>query len=234
MLDQKVDKLKPVNVLDHGYVVLHSHMGNDLSVVNAARQSFGASEVEMNERNKGLINFLMRERHGTPFEMVAFTFNIKLPIFVMRELIRHRIASYNEYSGRYTKMISDFYVPSEASIRTQTGKPGSYIFLPIEKRKAKIVRAGFNIFSKVAYKLYEFFLDMGVAKEVARMILPVNYYTQFTWTINLRSLFNFISLRSDETAMYEIRQYSQTIETMISEIVPECYRAFIKNGRKSP
>lgn len=228
--------MKPIKyeIHDHGFVTLADHMGNDLAIVNAARQSFGSTEIEMNEKNIGLINFLMRERHGTPFEMVTFTFNAKVPIFVMREWIRHRIGSFNEYSGRYTKMISDFYVPLESKVRTQTGKPGSYVFEPVNLRKAKLARLAIRMFSMGAYSLYEALLKMGIAKEVARIILPVNYYTQFTWTVNLRSLLNFISLRSDETAMYEIREYSRAIETLISEVVPVSYKAFLKNGKKAP
>ena len=227
---------KPIKfeIHDHGFVMLANRMGDDLAVVNAARQSFGNTEFEMTEKNKGLINFLMRERHGTPFEMVTFTFNAKVPIFVMREWIRHRIGSFNEYSGRYTKMIEDFYIPMESKVRSQTGKPGAYVFEPVDSHKAKAVRAAMTVFSKSAWWLYEALLKMGVAKEVARMILPVNYYTQFTWTVNLRSLLNFISLRSHETAMFEIREYSRAIETLISEVVPVSYKAFQENGRRAP
>lgn len=221
-------------VLDHGYVMLASRMGDDLSIVNAARQSFGNTEFEMNEKNKGLINFLMRERHGTPFEMVVFTFNVKLPIFVMREWVRHRIASVNEYSGRYSKMIEDYYIPMESKIRSQTGKPGAYRFEPVGTTKAKLVQTLMSGVSKFCWHMYEGLLSAGIAKEVARMILPVNFYTQITWTINLRSLFNFINLRSDETAMWEIQQYSRAIENLIKDVVPVAYEAFIKNGRRAP
>jgi len=223
-----------MQVLDHGYVELYDTMGGDLSVVNAARQSFGKASETIQDNEKGLINFLMRERHGTPFEMVVFTINAKVPIFVMREWIRHRIGSFNEYSGRYTKMIEDFYVPAEMNIRTQTGKPGAYKFEPVDTNKAKTVRAAMTVFSRSAWWLYEALLKFGIAKEVARMVLPVNYYTQFTWTVNLRSLLNFISLRSDEAAMHEIRRYSQTIETLISDVVPVSYNAFVKHGRRAP
>lgn len=223
-----------VDILDHGYVELHNSMGGDLSVVNAARQSFGRTSDKLQDNEKGLINFLMRERHGTPFEMVVFTINAKVPIFVMREWIRHRIGSFNEYSGRYSRMIEDFYVPAEMNIRTQTGKPGSYKFESVELNKAKAVRTAMTVFSKTAWWLYEALLKLGIAKEVARMTLPVNFYTQFTWTVNLRSLLNFISLRSDATAMYEIRQFSLAIETLISEVVPVSYAAFVKHGRRAP
>jgi len=209
-------------------------MGGDLGVVNAARQSFGKYTDVLYDAEKGLINYLMRERHGTPFEMMVFTFNAKVPIFVMREWIRHRIGSFNEYSGRYTKMIEDYYVPSPINIRTQKGKVGAYIFEPVKPATAVAVRAAMSAYSKGAYVLYETLLSVGVAKEVARMILPVNYYTQFTWTVNLRALLNFVSLRSHETAMWEIRQYSLAIENMISEAAPECYKAFVKNGRRAP
>jgi len=222
------------NVLDHGWVELHSVMGNDLTIVNAARQSFGQTSTDMGEKEKGLINFLMRERHGTPFEMVVFTFNIKLPIFVMREWVRHRIASINEYSGRYSKMIEDYYIPKDSKIRSQTGKPGAYRFEPVGTFKAKAVQKFMAAVSSVCWNSYEILLKMGIAKEVARMILPVNFYTQITWTINLRSLLNFINLRSADTAMWEIQEYSRAVEWIIHQQIPVTYDSFLKNKRVAP
>lgn len=219
-------------VLDHGYVQLYDYMGDDLRIVNNARQSFGQESESMTEKEVGLIKFLMRNRHGTPFEHVVFTFNIKCPIFVAREWMRHRIGSYNEYSGRYSKMISDFYIPD--NVRSQVGKPGSYKFEPLPENLVSLVQNDMGTVCEQTWAKYETYLKMGVAKEVARMVLPVNIYTSFTWTVNLRALFNFISLRSAENAMWEIRQYSQTIEKAIRPTVPVAYDAFVKSGRITP
>ncbi len=223
-----------INVLDHGYVELHDWMGDDLRIANMARQSFGQESTEMGKSEVGLIKFLMRERHGTPFEGPVFTFNVKCPIFVAREWMRHRIGSFNEYSGRYTKMIEEFYVPAPEQMRSQAGKPGSYTFEPLDGRRAKEAEALLNQTNLIAWQTYEKLLELGVAKEVARMALPVNGYTQFTWVVNLRSLFNFISLRSHKTAMYEIRQYSGCIEELIEPIVPVAYEAFFASGNVAP
>ena len=226
-------------VLNKGSVVLEQWMGPtnevaDLNVVNAARQSFGKTSVGMGASEKGLINFLARERHGTPFEMVQFLFQVKCPIFVAREWMRHRIGSYSEFSSRYSKMNTDFYVPNHEQIRTQKGKPGYYVFEAMSEDEASAVWYSMFECSQNSWDKYEELLDSGVAKEVARMVLPVNMYTSFTWSVNLRSLFNFVSLRSHETALWEIQQYSKAIEKLIKPIVPCAYECFEKNGRKAP
>jgi len=221
-------------VLDHGYVELYDWMGDDLRIVNMARQSFGQESSTMGDSERGLINFLMRERHGTPFEGPVFTFNVKCPLFVMREWIRHRIASYNEYSGRYSKMMEEFYVPELENIRTQSGKPGSYTFAPTAVHLQQAGQHVLRVNSEKSWDQYVELLEQGTAKEVARMVLPVNFYTQFTWVINLRSLLNFISLRSAENAMWEIRQFSHEIENLIYPVVPVAYDTFVKNGRVAP
>jgi len=241
-LEEEIDRLKhfekkPIrtDVLDHGYVTLYDWMGDDLRTVNMARQSFGQESTEIGAKERGLINFLMRERHGTPFEGPVFTFNIKCPIFVVREWMRHRIGSFNEYSGRYTKMISDFYIPAPEQVRTQKGKPGNYTFEPVEDETVVgTTLDDIQFINKEAWKAYNLMLKGGVAKEVARMILPVNIYTMFTWVINLRALLNFISLRSHASAMWEIRQYSEAIEEQIKTIVPVAFEAFIENGEVAP
>jgi thymidylate synthase (FAD) len=227
-------KPKRQALLDHGYVDLYDWMGDDLRIVNAARQSFGQESTEFGEAEEGLIKFLMRNRHGTPFEAPVFTFNVKAPIFVAREWFRHRISSYNEYSGRYSKMINEFYVPDAEQIRSQTGKPGNYTYEPMDPEDAHGVQTEMRESGRRAFRLYENLLEDGVAKEVARMILPVNGYTQWTWTVNLRSLLNFISLRSHKDAMWEISQYSEAIEQLIEPIVPVAYRTFNTFGRVAP
>ena len=224
-----------IDVLDHGSVELVDSMGGDLRVVNMARQSFGTkAELLMSEKERGLINFLMKNRHGTPFEGVVITLQVKCPIFVAREWMRHRIASYNEFSGRYSKMSSDFYVPSGDQLRSQVGKPGSYSFEPLPDGLAESTRAMIEENNGDALYTYDNFLEQGVAKEVARMVLPVNIYTSFTMVANLRSLFNFVSLRSHKDAMWEIRQYSEEVEKMLWLVAPVAYRAFVDNNRIAP
>lgn len=224
-----------IDVLDHGSVELVDSMGGDLRIVNMARQSFGTkAELMMSEKEHGLINFLMKNRHGTPFEGVVITLQVKCPIFVAREWMRHRIASYNEFSGRYSKMSSDFYVPSGDQLRSQVGKPGSYSFEPLPDGLAESTRAMIEENNGDALFTYDNFLEQGVAKEVARMVLPVNIYTSFTMVANLRSLFNFVSLRSHKDAMWEIRRYSEEIEKMLWSVAPVAYRAFVDNGRVAP
>jgi thymidylate synthase (FAD) len=225
---------KKIGTLDRGYVELYDWMGDDLRIVNMARQSFGQESAEMGEAENGLINFLARERHGTPFESPVFHFNVKCPIFVAREWFRHRISSYNEYSGRYSKMMNEFYVPRGTEIRTQVGKPGAYKFEQMEPDDVTEVREVLKLSGEGRWQEYEALLERGVAKEVARMVLPVNIYTKFSWVVNLRSLLNFISLRSDENAMWEIRQYSKNIEELIKPVVPVAFGCFEEHGRTAP
>lgn len=224
-----------INVLnDQGWIILEDHCGDDLAIVNAARQSFAKRSDTMGSAEIGLINFLMKNRHGTPFEMPDFRFNIKVPIFVTREWQRHRIASYNEMSGRYTELKNEFYIPPLEAMRKQVGKPGAYSFEQMDKVDAmKAQHAIRNSYSN-SWQDYCTMLQSGVAKELARLVLPVGIMTQFTFKTNLRSLLNFISLRSAPNAMAEIRECSQAIETLIKPIVPVAYEAFEKNGRVAP
>lgn len=223
-----------VPVLDHGYVALERYCGSDIDVVNAARVSYDKHVTIMKERDRGLINYLMRERHGTPFEMVDFTFQIKCPLAVVREWQRHRIASYNEQSGRYTKLEPEFYLPEVEHCRTLVGKPGHYKY---ETLPSNIANTAIDILADFYFKAeetYDKLVELGLAKEQARLVNPLGIYTKFYFKTNLRSLFNFISLRSDETAMWEIRQYSLAIEDMIWQVAPTCMEAFNKHGRQTP
>ena len=193
-----------IRVLDYGFVRLDGCMADDLSVVNGARVSFAQRSDEMTDREAGLIRFLMRERHGSPFEHNAFRFHIKLPIFVMREWARHRIGSFNEWSGRYSQLEPEFYVPEADDVRSQVGKPGAYTFDPVEPELAEQTREALRDVYEHAYATYERLVEAGVAREVARSVLPVGAYTEFYWTVNARSLMNFVSLRASETAQREI------------------------------
>ena len=221
-------------VLDHGFVRLDAAMADDLSVVNGARVSFGQRSEELAERDAGLIRFLIRERHGSPFEHNAFRFHIKLPIFVMREWARHRIGSFNEWSARYSRLDPEFYVPEPEDVRTQVGKPGAYSFDPVPDEVAERTRVAQREVYEQAYAAYLKMLEDGVAREVARNVLPVAIYTQFYWTVNARSLMNFLSLRNAPTAQREIRRYAEAVETLFAERMPVTHAAFVENGRRSP
>ena len=223
-----------IPVLDHGFVRLDHAMADDLSVVNGARVSFARRKTEMDESDEGLIRFLMRDRHGTPFEHNAFRFHIRCPIFVAREWFRHRISSFNEFSLRYAKATEDFYVPAAEDVRTQVGRPGAYSFDPVEPEVAERTREELQAVYDSAYAAYERLVELGVARELARCVLPVGAYTEFYWTVNARALMNFLSLRAAETAQREIRRYAEAVETFLAEKMPVTYDAFVKSGRVAP
>jgi thymidylate synthase (FAD) len=223
-----------IPVLDHGFVRLDDAMATDLSVVNAARVSFARRKEEMDDSDAGLIRFLMRERHGTPFEHNAFRFHIRAPIFVVREWMRHRISSFNEFSMRYARATDDFYVPEPDDVRTQVGKPGAYSFDPVEPELAETTREELRRIYEEAYATYERLVEQGVARELARAVLPVGAYTEFYWTVNARSLMNFVSLRAAETAQREIRRYAEACERFLEHHMPITHAAFVANGRVAP
>ena len=223
-----------VQVLDHGFVRLDDAMASDLSVVNAARVSFARRKDEMDESDEGLIRFLMRDRHGTPFEHNSFRFHIRSPIFVAREWMRHRVGSFNEFSMRYAKATDDFYVPEADDVRSQVGKPGAYSFEPVSPELAEQTREELRAVYDHAYETYERLVEAGVARELARSVMPVGAYTEFFWTINARSLMNFVSLRAAETAQREIRRYAEACETFLAEKMPVTHAAFVAAGRTAP
>jgi thymidylate synthase (FAD) len=223
-----------ISVLDKGFVRLDGVMADDLSVANAARVSFAKRTEVMSEGDAGLIRFLMRDRHGSPFEHNAFRFHIKAPIFVAREWFRHRIGSFNEWSGRYSKLEPEFYIPASADVRTQTGKPGAYTFESVEEDEANLFRAYMERAYLKAWDEYEYYLELGLAKELARIVLPVGIYTQFYWTVNARSLMNFLSLRNSEFAQHEIREYAIVVEDIFAEHMPITTQAFRERDRVAP
>ena len=223
-----------VPVLDHGFVRLDDAMADDLSVVNGARVSFARRKDEMDESDEGLIRFLMRDRHGTPFEHNSFRFHIRCPIFVAREWMRHRVGSFNEFSMRYARATDDFYVPEPEDVRTQVGKPGAYSFEPVEPELAEATREELRTVYDAAYATYERLVERGVARELARLVMPVGAYTEFYWTVNARSLMNFVSLRAAETAQREIRRYAEACERFLEEKMPVTYAAFVAAGRVAP
>jgi thymidylate synthase (FAD) len=215
-------------------VRLDDAMATDLSVVNSARVSFGRRKEEMDESDEGLIRFLMRERHGTPFEHNSFRFHIRTPIFVAREWMRHRVGSFNEFSMRYAQATDDFYVPEAEDVRTQVGKPGAYSFDPVEPEVADRTREELQAVYEKAYAAYQRLVELGVARELARCVLPVGAYTEFYWTVNARALMNFVSLRNAEMAQREIRRYAEAVERFFAELMPVTHAAFVANERAAP
>jgi thymidylate synthase (FAD) len=233
-IDESVASAENVaTVLDKGFLALDGVFASDLAVANGARVSFNLAAQEMTERDDGLIRFLMRDHHGSPFEHGYFRFIVKAPIFVVREHHRHRAGhSYNEWSGRYSKMKAEFYVPE--NVRTQTGKPGAYTFEPVDSATKAAARAEIEGQSQAAFSAYERMLEMGVAKEVARSVLPLNMYTTYYWSCNPRSLMHFCSLRNSEFAQYEIREYAKAAEGFLAQHMPVTHAAFVANDRTAP
>jgi thymidylate synthase (FAD) len=223
-----------MQVLDHGFVRLDDAMATDLSVVNSARVSFGRRKTEMDESDGGLIRFLMRDRHGTPFEHNSFRFHIRCPIFVAREWFRHRVGSFNEFSMRYARATDDFYVPAPEDVRTQVGKPGAYSFEPVAPELAEQTREELQAVYEQAFATYERLVEAGVARELARAVMPVGAYTEFYWTVNARALMNFVSLRANKNAQREIQRYAEAVETFFAEKMPVTHAAFVANDRTAP
>ena len=223
-----------IRVLDHGFVRLDDAMADDLSVVNGARVSFARRKTEMETSDEGLIRFLMRDRHGSPFEHNAFRFHIRCPIFVAREWFRHRIGSFNEFSMRYAKATDDFYIPEPEDVRSQVGKPGAYSFEQVSPELAEETREELEAVYTEAYATYNRLVEKGVARELARSVIPVGAYTQFYWTVNARSLMNFVSLRNAEFAQLEIRRFAEAVEAFFAQQMPVTHAAFVANDRTAP
>ncbi len=223
-----------IHLFDHGHVTLDDFMGSDLSIVNNARVSFAKKSDFLNDADIGVLNYLMKNQHGTPFEAPVFRFNVRCPIFVAREWFRHRISSFNEESLRYSPARLDGYIPEISDVRTQVGKPGAYVFEPVSEELALDFITDVCASYESAFETYTKWVDAGVARELARIVLPVGLYTEFMWTVNARSLLNFLKLRSDSTAQFEIRMYSQAVESFFELCLPITYLAFIDNNRMVP
>ncbi len=207
--------------------------------LEAAASRVDASEDE--KRSKGLINYLMRDRHGSPFEHNSLTFYVQAPIFVFREFQRHRIASYNEESGRYKELSPVFYVPGPDRNLIQIGKTGSYDFIPGTAEQTALVEQESRSASIQAYEAYQRMLEAGVAREVARIILPLNIYSSMYVTMNARALMNFLSLRTKREGTHfpsfpqrEIEMCAEKMEDFWAELMPYTYAAFNENGRVAP
>ncbi|MEJ0009118.1 MAG: FAD-dependent thymidylate synthase [Alphaproteobacteria bacterium] len=229
---------EPIAVLDHGFVRVIDYMGDDAAIVQAARVSYGRGTKQVSQ-DKGLINYLMRHWHSTPFEMCEIKFHVKLPIFVARQWIRHRTANVNEYSARYSILDKEFYVPSPEHLNPQSkvnnqGRSEQVLSGPEAQRVLDIIRGD----SEQVYAHYEELMNAdatgtpksgehsGIARELARMNLTLNYYTQWYWKIDLHNLLHFLMLRADPHAQYEIRVYADAMLDIVKAWCPYAYEAF--------
>ena len=247
-MSEPTDAVFREEMLGHGFIELIDHMGSDLDVINNAKVSFDRSMSieEFNADQEGsqkFIDFLVRERHGSPLEAPEFKFRVKAPIFIFREWHRHRVAELNEESMRYSlKEKPEFYVPERKAVRTQVGKPGSYSFEPIsDEFVVDDAIARIELAQHFSFRTYKELVNMGVAKELARVVIPVGTFSTMIWKANLRSILNFISLRASNDALpngghaqAEIRVYADAMERMISNVCPMVMTSFKNNGRVAP
>lgn len=229
----------PVKFVESLEVSLKDWMGSDFSIAEAAWATSGngpnegETDAEYAERAERLIRYLMKHKHGTPFEHTAMTFVVRAPLFVWREHHRHRIGfSYNEESGRYSKLEPEFYVPNKA--RVQNGRPSAYDIQGGSEQQTEAVKYSIGVAADVAYTEYECLLEAGVAREVARMCLPVNIMSTCYVTCNARSLMNFIELRWQPQAQAEIRALAESYARALSDTYPMTYEAFMANGKVAP
>lgn len=237
---------QPFYALDHGFIRVIDYMGNDNAIVQSARVSYGSGTKKINA-DKSLINYLMAHRHTTPFEMCEIKFHIKLPIFIARQWIRHRTASVNEYSARYSIMEDEFYLPQPQNLSSQSkinhqGRDENKVLSHEEQKRI------LEILKNDANNNYKNYLEMinqdqngnvidenkeGLARELARMNLTINCYTQWYWKIDLHNLLHFLHLRADKHAQYEIRIYAEIMLDIVKKWVPHCFEAFIRNRKNA-
>lgn len=206
-------------------------MGTELSIVNAARVSLNQHSEHFSDKDAGLLGFLMKNRHASPFEHCVITFRIEAPIFVAREWHRHRTQSYNELSGRYSELQPKFYAPDWDRPIKQVGKPGAYKFEVGTDEDMLTIYREVRFSCQTAWNAYEYLLDDGVAKEVARVVLPLNTYTSWYATANLRNWINFLSLRTDPQALSEIRALAFSVEKTLFDLFPTTLEAWDRAGR---
>ena len=228
---------KPIEVLDHGFVRVIDYMGDDSSIVQSARVSYGKGTKKISN-DKGLIKYLMRHRHSTPFEMCEIKFHIKLPIFIARQWIRHRTANVNEYSARYSILDKEFYIPSAENLAAQSAINNQGRGDALTDAEASNVIQILKKDAEQTYSNYETLLNensggniideskSGIARELARMNLTLNTYTQWYWKIDLNNLLHFLALRADDHAQYEIRVYADIMLDIVKRWVPLTYAAF--------
>jgi len=223
-----------IKCLDIGFVRLVDSMGGDDAIVQAARVSYGQGTSKVSQ-DRGLIRYLMRHRHTTPFEMVEFKFHCKMPIFVARQWVRHRTANINEYSLRYSEARDEFYFPDPEHIQFQSAlnKQGRSGEVPLELKQK--VLDYFKEISERSFTMYQELNEEGIARELARSLLPVNIYTEWYWKNDLHNLLHFIGLRSDSHAQYEIRVYSDAMAVSVKAVAPfawEAYQDYVVHGMR--
>ena len=226
MSENSLISKEAIQCLDKGFVRLVDSMGSDDSIVQAARVSYGKG-TKKRTQDRGLIRYLMRHKHTTPFEMVEFKFHAKMPIFVARQWVRHRTATINEYSLRYSEARDDFYIPNFDDIHFQStiNKQGRAETEVPDELKNRVI-SHFEEISKRSFDLYSEMNENGIARELARAILPVNFYTEWYWKNDLHNTFHFLRLRMDAHAQYEIRVYANAMAEIIKKIVPMAFEAF--------
>ncbi len=240
-VSQELEKIlyEPIGVLDHGFIRVVDYMGDDDAIVQAARVSYGKGTKKVSQ-DRGLIHYLMRHRHTTPFEMCEIKFHIKLPIFIARQWIRHRTANVNEYSARYSVLENEFYVPKKENLATQSASNKQGRGDGLTPQNAEEVLEILKNDAQNAFSHYQDLLNededghvrdeerQGLARELARMNLSLNFYTQWYWKIDLHNLLHFLSLRADSHAQYEIRAYAHAMLDIVKKWVPHTYEAFEK------
>ena len=223
-----------IKCLDKGFVRLVDSMGGDDAIVQSARVSYGKGTSKLSQ-DRGLIRYLMRHRHTTPFEMVEFKFHCKMPIFVARQWVRHRTANINEYSLRYSEARDEFYFPDPNHIEFQSAVNKQGRMGEVDKKLKQKVQAYFKEISDRSFEIYSELNEAGVARELARAILPVNLYTEWYWKNDLHNLLHFIGLRSDGHAQYEIRVFSDAMASYVKKVAPfawEAYQDYVVKGMR--
>ena len=214
-----------IKCLDKGFVRLVDSMGGDDAIVQSARVSYGKGTSKVSQ-DRGLIRYLMRHRHTTPFEMVEFKFHCKMPIFVARQWVRHRTANINEYSLRYSEARDEFYFPDPDNIEFQSAINKQGRMGEVDSKLKHKVQKYFKEISQRSFEIYSELNEAGVARELARAILPVNLYTEWYWKNDLHNLLHFIGLRSDGHAQYEIRVFSDAMASFVKKVAPFAWEAY--------
>ena len=224
---------KEFKVLDKGFVRMVDYYGSDQRIVQSARVSYGDGTKSVSQ-DAALIDYLLRHQHTSPFEQVVFTFHLKMPIFVARQWVRHRMGRMNEVSGRYSVMRDEFYVPEDSCIARQSkdNKQGRESE-PLPETEAEEFRNAFEAGQKLSYEAYSKMLDKGLAREIARINLPLSLYTEFYWQMDLHNLFHFLKLRLDSHAQYEIREYAKVILEMVRKVCPMATASFENDMERS-